>query len=254
RGGLWNLETGERKLYVRGFKGGVVADEGLGVGDFPKLDEVRHSLVLMNPHNNMIAAVRELPEKGAQQHRGFVLLRRSLKEKKDEKKNAPNFPTNGDSDSSGLSQDVRFEVRDIIQDKISWSGDFPKEAPEFSLDEFSGRLILYWRLGSEAGKAKLKGTVELQAKAEALGNKSDDYLVEIVDAFAQKTVGMMLLETGKGSFDIGGGLSEGNWLVLHDSEGRVLVYSIKDGDLRHRFFGGNAAINPKKNQIVVESF
>jgi hypothetical protein len=35
RGGLWNLETGERKLYVRGFKGGAVANDGAGVGDFP---------------------------------------------------------------------------------------------------------------------------------------------------------------------------------------------------------------------------
>ncbi len=42
--------------------------------------------------------------------------------------------------------------------------------------------------------------------------------------------------------------------MLHDSEGRVLVYSIKDGNLRHRFFGGKAAINPKKNQIAVENF
>jgi len=81
----------------------------------------------------------------------------------------------------------------------------------------------------------------------------DDYIVEIVDAFAQKTAGMMLLDTGNGSFDIGKGLSEGDWLVLNDPRGRVLVYSIKNGDLRHRFFGGYAAINPRKNQIAVEN-
>jgi hypothetical protein len=34
----------------------------------------------------------------------------------------------------------------------------------------------------------------------------------------------------------------------------VLVYSIKDGDLRHRFFGDGAAINPRRNQIAVENF
>ena len=256
RGGLWNLETGERKLYVRGFKGGAVANDGGSVGDFPKLDEAQHSLVLMNPQNNTTIAVRELPEKGARQYGRFVLLRRSLKEKekKDEKGNAPESPAEEESGSFGLRQNVRFELKDFIQDKIIWSRDFPKEAPEFSFDEFSGRLIFYWRLGSDAGKAKLKESAELQAQAAALGNKSDDYLVEIVDAFVQKTVGMILLETGKGSFDVGKGLSEGNWLVLHDSERRVLVYSIKDGDLRHRFFGGHAAINPRRNQIAVENF
>jgi WD40 repeat protein len=256
RGGLWNLGTGERKFYVRGFKGGAVGDDGGAVGDFPKLGETQHNLALMNPRTESVVPVRELPEKGARQYGRFVLLRRSLKEKegKEEKRNATNLPGSEESDSFGLDRDVRFELKDIIQDKIVWSRDFMKEAPEFSFDQFSGRLIFYWRLGSDAGKAKLKESTELQAKADALGNKSDDYLVEIVDAFDQRTVGMMLLETGNGSFNVGEGLSEGNWLVLHDSKGRVLVYSIKDGNLRHRFFGGKAAINPKNNQIAVENF
>jgi len=256
RGGMWNLETGERKLYVRGFKGGVVANDGGGVGEFPKVDDMQHSLVLMSPQNNTVVPVRELPEKGAQQYGRFVLLRRGLKEKekRDEKKNTPTVPADDDDTDAGLRRDVRFELKDFIQDKIIWSRDFLKEAPEFSFDEFSGRLILSWRLGSDAGKAKLKETAELQAKANALGNKSDDYLVEVVDAFEQKVVGLVLLETGKGSFDVGAGLSEGNWLVLHDSENRVLVYSIKDGELRHRFFGDQAAINLKKNQIAIENF
>jgi WD40 repeat protein len=253
RGGLWNLETGERKLYLRGFKGAIVTNDGRGVGDFPKLDDVKHSLVLMNPNDNTVAAVRELPEKGARQYGRFVLLRSSLTEKKDDKKTDLDFSAE-DSDSLSLRQDVRFELKDFIQDKIIWSRDFPKESPEYSFDGFSGRLIFYWRLGSEAGKARLKESAELQAKADALGNKFNDYLVEIVDAFAQKTVGVMLLETGKGSFRVGQGLSEGDWLVLHDTAGRVLVYSMKDGDLRHRFFGRTAAINPKKNQIAVENF
>ena len=63
-----------------------------------------------------------------------------------------------------------------------------------------------------------------------------------------------MLETGKGSFDIGAGLSERGWLALHDSRGRVLIYSIKEGDLLHRFFGENTAINPTNNQIAVENF
>jgi WD40 repeat protein len=254
RGGVWNLETGERKVYVRGFRGGAISNDGGSVGDFPRASDVQHSLALMNPHNDTVTLVSELPEKGARQYGRFVLLRRSLKEKKDEKKDTPVSPSDSESDGADLRQEVHFELKDFIQNKIIWTRDFPKEAPEFSFDEFSGRLIFYWRLGSDAGKAKLKESAELQAKATALGNKAEDYLVEIVDAFAQKTVGMILLETGQGSFDVGNGLSERDWLVLHDSEGRVLVYSIKDGDLRHRFFGRHAAVNPTKNQIAVEDF
>jgi hypothetical protein len=253
RGGLWNLETGERKFYVRGFRGGVVADNGGALGDFPKLNEAQHSLVLMNPRSDTITAVRELPERGARQYGRFVLLRRSLKEQEKKEEQKPALYLAADDQLEGLAlREVRFELKDLIQDKVLWTRDFPKEAPEYSFDKFAGRLMFYWRLGSDAGKAKLKESAELQAKAATLGNKSDDYLVEIVDAFTQKTA-MMLLETGKGSFDVGQGLSEGNWMMLHDSNGRLLVYSIKDGELRHRFFGGNGAINPKRNQIAVEN-
>lgn len=62
-----------------------------------------------------------------------------------------------------------------------------------------------------------------------------------------------MLETGKGSFDIESGFSEGNWLVLRDDNNRVLVYSIADGDLRHRFFGANASLNPH-GQIAVQNY
>lgn len=257
RGGLWNLETGERKVFVRGFRGGIAADDGGGVAAFPKFIDTPPSLVLMNANNEKITPIGVLPEKGARQYGRFLLFRKSLKEpeKKDEKKpDAPQNIIGGDDSSDLLRQNVRFELKDFIQNKVIWTRDFPKDAPRYSFDEYSGRLIFYWQLGSEAGKARLKENPELQAKADALGDKASDYLVEVVDAFAQNTVGIMLLETGKGSFFISDGLSERDWLVLYDSEGRVLVYSLKTGELRQRFFGKHAAINPVKNQVAVENF
>ena len=186
----------------------------------------------------------------------FVFQRRSLKEqeKPPAKKTGPDPHAAEESDELSLREDVRFELKDFLQEKVIWSRDFPKEAPHYSFDKFAGRLILYWRLGSDTGKAKLRESPQLQEQATLLGNKEDDYLVEIVDAFAQKTAGIILLETGMGSFDIGRGLSERDWLVLRDSEGRVLVYSIKSGELRHRFFGDVTAINPSKNQIAIQNF
>jgi tricorn protease-like protein len=108
--------------------------------------------------------------------------------------------------------------------------------------------------GSEAGKARLKEEAVLSERARQMGNKDDDYIVEVYDAFAAKSVGVLLLETGQGSFHIESGFSEGNWLVLHDDNNRVLVYSIKEGELRHRFFGANEAMNPSRNQVIVENY
>lgn len=256
RGAVWDLNTGTQKLHVRGFRGAVVAANGSAVADFPKLAPVNHSLVHLNAPTSQISVLREIPERGARQYGRFVLVRTSLKtlkEREKEKEKAGAKESSAGSDEP-LTREVRFELRDIVSDKVSWTKDFPKEAPGYFFDDYSGRVILYWSLGSDAGKARLKEDPALVERSRQMGNKDDDYVVEIFDAFENKSVGTILLETGKGSFDIESGFSEGNWLVLRDDNNRVLIYSIKDGDLRHRFFGANAAINPKGNQIVVENY
>ena len=149
---------------------------------------------------------------------------------------------------------MRFELEDIVKKQVVWTKDFPKEAPGYFFDDFSGRMILYWSLASEEGKARVKEDPALVERSRQMGNKDDDYVIEIIDAFQNQSVGSLLLETGKGSFDIESGFSEGKWLVLRDDNNRVLVYSIMDGDLQHRFFGANAALSPKGHQIAVQNY
>ena len=258
RGAIWDLSSGDRKIYVRGFRGALVANDGKALTDFPKMDDANRTLAVVDPANKDAQPFQELPERGVNQYGRFLLLRQSLKDNKDksdDKAKSETAPPDPDrTDESSLTRAVRFELKNLLAGKTVWTRDFPKEAPRFNFDSFSGRLILYWRLGSDVGKARLKDDPQLAARANELGNKDDDYLMEIVDAFTGSTVGTLLLETGKGSFFIRYGFSEGNWLVLTDNEHRVLVYSIKDGALRHRFFGSNAAVNPARNQIVVENY
>lgn len=254
RGAVWDLNSGERKLHVRGFRGAIVAANGSAIGDFPKLDPVNHSLVYLDAVKKEINVLREIPERGARQHGRFVLFRTSLKELKDKPKERSKDGWMTPSGEEPLTRDVRFELRDIVSDKVIWTKDFPKEAPGYFFDDFSGRVIFYWNLGSEAGKARLKEDAALVERSRQMGNKDDDYVLEIFDAFQNTSVGTLLLETGKGSFDIKSGFSEGDWLVLRDDNNRVLTYSIKDGDLRHRFFGANAAMSPGRNHLIVENY
>lgn len=268
RGAIWDLSSGERKMHVRGFRGAIIAPNGKAIGDFPPYAPANHSLVFMNGATNEVTPLREIPERGARQYGRFVMLRQSLKEAKGKESKPPEKPKEskeGDkkppiaiapvpSDEESLNSQVRFELRDVITDKLVWSKEFPKQAPKFFFDDYSGRLIFYWDLGSEEGKARLRDEPALAERARQMGNKNDDYIVEVYDAFAGKSVGVLLLETGQRSFDIESGFSEGNWLVLHDDNNRVLVYSIKEGELRHRFFGGNAAMNPSRQQVVVENY
>jgi hypothetical protein len=261
RGAIWDLSSGERKIHVRGFRGAIIAPDGAAIGDFPKLDPVNHSLVWLSAPTNQVSPLREIPEKGSRQYGRFVMVRQSLKapkiDKEKEKGKEGDKPPNigvSESDDTSLTNDVKFELRDVVNDKVIWTREFKKEAPRFFFDDYSGRLIFYWDLGSEAGKARLKEDPTLLERSRQMGNKDDDYLVEVYDAFANKSVGVLLLETGQGSFDIESGFSEGDWLVLRDDNNRVLVYSIKAGELRHRFFGAHAAINPSGNQVIVENY
>jgi Peptidase family M48 len=260
RGGLWNLGTGERKLFVRGFAGALLGNDGGAIGDFPKEAPANHSLALLNAVNGQVSVLRELPDRGAKQYGRFVLVRESLDKPSAATTASPSAAKEDAEDVAGktseysLSSNVRMLLRDVINDKLMWSRGFPKEVPRYFFDKFSGRLIFYWTLGSNAGKSRLNQDPELATRARTLGNTDDDYLLEVIDAFAGKTIGTMLLETGKGSFEILNAYSEGNWLVLHDSTNRVLAFSIKDGELQQRFFGSNAAVNPIKNQVAVENY
>ena len=263
RGGLWSLNSGERKVFVRGFTGAVVSNNGTSIGEFPKLDTVNHSLVFLNPADSSVNIIREVPETGARLYGRFVLLREPLKDlkKADDKtdKNAKNAETEpppmvGRPGETSLNSNVRMTLRDVVKDTVVWTRDFTGTAPHYYFDQFSGRLIFYWTLGSSAGKDRLKDDAALAARAQKMGNKDDDYLLEVVDAFATKTIGSVLLETGKGSFDISAAYSEGNWLVLHDSNNRILVITINDGEIQNRFFGSTTAINPSRNQIAVENY
>jgi len=258
RGAVWNLGTGDRKLFVRGFRGALLADNGTGLADFPKNSRDAHALAVLDPSASQAQNYAEVPERGFRQYGRFLLVRKSLKEpkqnkeKENDKRVKPPDEAEAEEEES-LQKEVSFELRNVLDGKLVFSREFRKEAPSFFFDSYSGRLILYWTLGSEVGKSRLKEDAALAARAKELGNRDDDYLVEIVDCFAGKTVGTFLLETGKGSFSIDAGLSDGDWLVLHDSENRILVYSIAEGRLRQRFFGATAAINLAKTQVIVEN-
>ena len=260
RGAIWDLSSGERKMFLRGVRGAIIAPNGAAIADFPKYDTVKHSLVWLEPNSRQSVQLREIPDKGARQYGRFVILRRPLRAPKEEKEpkekegEKAKVVIVNQSDETSLNREVQFELRDAINDKLVWTKEFKKGAPQFFFDDYSGRLIFYWTLGSEEGKARLKEDPALVERARQMGNKNDDYLVEVFDAFAGKSVGALLLETGNGSFDIESGFSEGNWLVLHDDNNRVLIYSINDGELRHRFFGANAAMNPSRNQVIVENY
>lgn len=65
----------------------------------------------------------------------------------------------------------------------------------------------------------------------------DDYFVEIVELSTGKFLKAIVLDTGNGAFHVRKHMVFGDWLVVYDSFGRTLVYSLKTGKCANKFFG-----------------
>src|SRR6185436_8275871 len=105
-----------------------------------------HSLVLLDGRSSEVGVVREIPERGARQFGRFMLVRKSLKTLKEAEKPREKNKEGSDAseDAEGdepLNREVRFELHDIVKNQVVWSKDFPKEAPRYFFDDFSGRMI-----------------------------------------------------------------------------------------------------------------
>ncbi|MBX3245105.1 MAG: M48 family metalloprotease [Acidobacteria bacterium] len=255
RGGVWDLKTGERKIFTRGFLSGVVDGSGNSVAMFPKFRKEKPSLAFLQSSNGQAQLMGELPEHGVTQHGRFLLKRTSLAPEDNKQGSDGSSQTTDDEQAaSRLRSNVKLEVFDIVKNANVWSRNFPKAVPGYAFDTHSGRLLLFWRLSSDSGKARLLENPALAAKAAALGDNQSNYMIDVVDNYEGRLVGNVFIDTGRGSFSLVTGRSERDWLALRDSEGRVLVYSIAGGDLKHRFFGTKVAINPTANQLVAETF
>ena len=59
------------------------------------------------------------------------------------------------------------------------------------------------------------------------------------------------IETGKGSFRLEKVYTAGDWVLVADSENRILLYSLKTGELKGRVFGDYATISPDGKLLCV---
>ncbi|MCB1025505.1 MAG: M48 family metalloprotease [Acidobacteria bacterium] len=252
RGGIWNIQDGDRKMFVRGFENIALDDDGLGLGEFPKDDEVPASLALMNSGERSITVINDSLGAGDSLSGTFLVTRKSLKAK-DEGKDPKNALENQE-DERGLYENVRLEVKDLFTNSTVWTRNFPGAVPRYVFDKRSSRLVMYWDIESKEASAILDANPDLKKRADRLDDKEGDYLVEVVDARLNKSLGWLLVETGKGSFKISEGRSQKDWVTFYDSEDRLLIYSLSSGEILQRYFAGYAVLNGERGQVAVENF
>ncbi|HEU4593918.1 MAG TPA: M48 family metalloprotease [Pyrinomonadaceae bacterium] len=235
RGALWDVTKGERVLHIRGFRGAHVSDDGITYADFPKYEETERVIARLNPSNREITELTKPGESTSRQHGQYLVSRKA----------------NGKDGS--LSSNMTLEVRDARTGSQLWMQTFPKEAPGVWVDEHQGSVVLTWPVKADAAKAEIKGDSALTQRLAAMREKEGDYYLQTLDAQTGRTTGKLLVETGKGSFRIADVFVAGEWLVIADTENRVLLYALKDGEQKGKFFGNHPAVSKASNLLSVEN-
>lgn len=259
RGAVWNLETGERVIYLRGFRGSHFGENNLIYSDFPKTEQTERSLAVMNPTTGAIEPANQIAEKNLRQYGRYLVTFKpnseetKKEEAKQEKKREEKTPSYLEQSGTVGLKDVTMEVRDAETNQMLWTRRFDDERPAYNFSKAHGTLLFTWALQSKAAKNIIKTDAALSAKLAAMQEKDGDYFIQIVNPKSGSVSGQFLLETGEGSFSIENVFASGDNLVIADSENRILLYSISQGTLRHRFFGNYPTINPAGTLIAIEN-
>jgi hypothetical protein len=156
-------------------------------------------------------------------------------------------------DPTDYSKNVIIEFFDARTMTALWSQSHPKESPRVWVAPSYQTLALVWDVSDEAAKTEIKADSQLKQRHANMKEKEGDYFLKILDARNGNEIGMLLIETGKGSFRLSNVFAAGDWVVVTDTQNRVLIYSLKTGEQKGRVFGGFATVSPASNLLCVEN-
>jgi WD40 repeat protein len=235
RGAVWNLSKGERVAHVRGFRGGYFGEDGAFYADFPKFEQMERSVARVDLNTGTATAGPQIEAYRAWQAGPFILSMKPAKK------------------DGGYNGDVLLNVSDSRNLKPLWSMSYPKEAPEVWIDAPDGTMVLSWAVSTNAAKIEVKSDPALNQQLAAMKEKEGDYFLQILDARTGAQLGHLLIETGKGSFRISDVFAVKDWVVISDTQNRVLVYSLKTGEQKGKMFGGRASVGQASGLLCVEN-
>jgi WD40 repeat protein len=224
RGAIWNLAKGERVVLLRGFRGGFFSEEGMFYADFPKEGEVERQIASLDTNKLAMANGQEIKEDRAAQYGPFLLVTRPTKK------------------GGSYFEDLTLEVRDVRNSNALWSRPFGKEAPRYWVEPREGTMVLSWPMASKYARDEIKSDAELTRRLAAMKEQEGDYFLQVVDAKTGDVKGKLLVETGKGSFRIAKAFAAGDYVVIADTQNRVLVFSLSTGEQKGRVFGSRAVV------------
>jgi len=241
RGAIWDLTTGKRAILLRAFDAADF-DGKRFVGTFPldawekekgkDLEGVKRRFSTVPLDTMKPVDLPSQPETGANQSQQYSMFWR---------------PQGKGKDQFGRL----LEVRGLDDQQLRWSHFYRKGVPLYYSDQGRDTLTFLFELNSPSGKEELAADPTLAAKARSLNDKRGDYLVELLQLSTGKSLGKVLIETGKGSFSVSDFNAVANKLAVTDFENRTLIYDATTGAIMGRVFGDRPHLSPDLKTLVV---
>ena len=230
RGAVWDLKTGERLYYLRGFTGATFHPDGNLYFDLPKYDKIERSVMHVSLGKNAITKV-DYPLTDEM----FMRAGRMM-EWKDQGKGK-----------------FLLTVRDLATGKEQWNRIFEKEKPASTRNYADNNLLFVWKTSSAAGKAELKNRPELASQVAALKDKDAGLLIEVVSIDKGEILKSVVL-TRPLAYDGVNGLDQvQDTILLNTSDNRVLLFSTKTGAMTQQVFGYVVGVDRQSGLFCVKN-
>jgi WD40 repeat protein len=236
RGAVWDLSTGGRRFYVRGFRGGYFDSDRAFFAEYPKLDQQERAVARAALDGSQITAVSPVGELDSTNFAGSLWLTWK----------APGI-NKGNFKKPGL------EARNITDGKLLWTREFSHGAPWVFASGSPASLIFEWPMSSDTAREAAKNQAALRSALDAIDKPENSYVLEVVDLATGGSRGFIPVDTGKGSFRLRSAYAAGNFVVTADSLNRLHIYSLATGEQLGRFFGSKSTLSERTHLLCVEN-
>jgi WD40 repeat protein len=238
RGGVWNLKTGQRKYEVRGFDGAWVDRDVAVYADFPKFEEAPHQIGGLGLEQHAIVNLGKVKDQYTSQHGRYLSIL------------VPDYPN---PRSPIFLRDTTRKICDVHTGEVLWSRHFDKETPALAIEPETGTGVLYWRASTDAAKEEVAKFASVAKAFRKDKDKGDDYFLEAFDIASGRSLGAVLVDTGRGSFGIADVFARGDRLYVASSMGEVLVYSLATGAKLGQVLGAWPVVSDAASLMAVRA-
>jgi hypothetical protein len=260
RGAIWDLRTGQRTAYMRGFRGAHIDSDNASYLDFPREEPSQRTIVRFAAGSRTpepLVGIDDIGRDGPETRKpepatGSLRVQATITVESMIQHGPYLIGWRADERKKG---DSVLEALDAATGTTRWSRTFSKGRPPFLTAERGHRTVaIGWPYGSDGARVLVEANPGLKARFEAMHSRKDDVgLLELVDLASGQTRGHLLTDFGNDSFRLGSVVLEAGTLVVNDNRNRTLAYSLATGKRTGSAFGTPLDVAQNGSIVVVQN-